>query len=341
MRSLLRPYPIVLAALLVIFALLPLWLKGQPYWFHIVIYTLWWVYITTCWSISAMTKMYSFFHTGFIGAGAYTSTLLFLHLGMSPWLGMLAGVLIAVIMAVIIGWTGARFGMSPLSFVVMSLALTFVVLVIGQSSNFLGSSEGLHNLYLKTNPARWQFVGKEAHYYIILAMVVGIILVNWAILRSKLGLYFKAIFDNERAAAAVGVDVLRYKVLALALSAALIAPAGTFWAQYQQFINPESVLTWSIDILLILYAALGGLHTLWGPVVAPIVFTPLTEVVRGYLPPQLAGANMIVVGIVALLMVMFMRWGIMNYIQDRQRHRQEARLVAATTANPGPETKAA
>jgi branched-chain amino acid transport system permease protein len=337
LQTLRKPELVIPGALLIIFILLPLWLKEHPYWMHIVIYTLWWIYMTTCWAISGMTRMYSFIHTAFIGAGAYVSTLLFLHFNLTPWLGMLAGMFIAIIIATIIGWVGARFGMSPLSFVILCLAMAFALIVIVCATDSLGSEEGLFVFYTESNPAMWQFMSKVPHYFIILAMVVGIILANRAILRSKLGLYFKAIYDNERAAAAAGVDIVKYKILALAISAALIAPAGTFWAQYSRFVNPEGVLTYVINILLILYAAVGGLHTLWGPVVAPAIFAPLTEVVRGYLPMRFAGANLIIVGLVALFIIMYMPRGIVPRIQTWQAQRREARLAAASSASEAKE----
>lgn len=332
-QILLKPSSGIAAGLIIIFAIIPLLLKGQPYWMHVVIYTMWWMYMSQCWAISAQTRMYSFVHTGFLAVGAYTSTILFLNFGITPWLGMFGGVVVAMILAGILGWSGARFNMSPLSFVVLCLAMCFVFIVFAESLEITGHEEGLRMTYFKTDASNWQFVGKEAHYYIMLIMLIGIMIISQFILRSKMGLYFKAIFENERAAAAAGVNLVRYKVMALVISAALIAPAGTFWAQYSKFINPEGVLNVVMNILMVLYSTLGGLHTLWGPPLMAALFTPIGELVRAYLPSHLYGLDMIIVGIVAMFCVIYMRWGVVNWLNDWKRERYEAK-IAADSSDP-------
>ena len=327
-QRLLKPSYGIAAGLIVIFALLPLGLEGQPYWLHVAIYTMWWMYMSQCWAISAQTRMYSFVHTAFLGAGAYTSTILFLNFGITPWLGTFGGVLVAMILAGILGWSGARFRMSPLSFVVLCLAMSFVFVVFAESMTITGHEEGLTIPFFKTDAANWQFLSKETHYYIMLIMLIGLMIVSQFILSSKMGLYFKAIFENERAAAAAGVNVVRYKVMALVISAALIAPAGTFWAQYAKFINPEGLLSVNMNILMVLYSTLGGLHTLWGPPLMALLFTPLGEVVRAYLPSRLYGLEMIIVGVVALFCILYMRWGVVNWFNDWKRERHEAKIIA-------------
>jgi len=297
------------------------------YWTHVAIYTLWWIYLCVAWDISAQTRMYSIGHTLFLGAGGYVAVLLFLNLHISPWLGMWAGVLIALLLALLMGYLGFRFGLSPLSFVIMTLAFAFIADQVVTATPALGQERGFRLYFTSDDPANFLWLSKVPYYYIILAMTLGAIAVNYFILRSKLGLYFKAIHDNERAAAAAGVDILKYKLYAFLISAALTSLAGTFWGQYAGLINPENHLAIIIGVLMILYTAIGGVGTLWGSIAVPAFFVPLGEFLRSELGARYAGANLVLIGILVVIVLVLIPQGIFRWWREWRLQRQEARLL--------------
>src|SRR3989304_5646768 len=167
--------------------------RVDPFLQHVAILTLWFIYLSIAWNISAMTHMYSIMHGLFLGAGADAAALLFLKLGVTPYLGIWGGVVVALAIALLLGYLGFRAGLSPLFFVIMTLAVGFIADLVALGTPVLGKEIGLPITFFKDNPGMWQWVGKLPHYYTILGMAVGVAVFQWFILRSKLGLYFKAI----------------------------------------------------------------------------------------------------------------------------------------------------
>jgi branched-chain amino acid transport system permease protein len=149
-------------------------------------------------------------------------------------------------------------------------------------------------------------------------MVLGVILLCWLIQKRKIGFYFTALRDNEKAAAAIGIDLLRTKLIAMAMSAFLCGLAGTFWAQYTLFIEPVSTFGPNVVIQMILFTAIGGMGTLWGPVVAPLMLVPIGEILRAKLGTQYAGINMIIYGSIVVLVVLIMPQGLVRWFIERK-----------------------
>jgi len=231
-------------------------------------------------------------HTWFLGIGGYVPALLFIHLGITPWLGMLVGMLCAALLAIFMFYLPFRLGLPSLSFVIYTLALVFIGYHIALGSTLLGRDWGLHLFFQADNPANFQWRSKLPYYYILLVMTVGVGAINWLILRSKVGLFFRGIKDNERVAAAAGVDVVRYKLLAIAISAGLMAPAGTLWGMYSRFVDPETLLAVHLPIKICLYTVIGGVGTFWGPIAGAATLAPLTELIRGAMGARYAGGDM-------------------------------------------------
>lgn len=272
----------------------------------IAILTLLTIYLCVAWNISYLPGLFSFMNPIFYGGGAYVSSLLWLEFNISPWLGMFGGAAAAVLVAVVFGWLCFRFKLPILSFAIFTLALSTIAVFIVHAIPAV--NQGLAVPYSGTNPWYYQFQSKIAFYYIILALVVGIVLLCRHIMKSKLGINFRAIRENERAASASGIDVLRYKLIALSISAALSAFAGTFWAQYYRFIGPEIVGT-TQALVWILFTVVGGLGTLWGPVVGAGMLVPLGEVLSMQFP-HLPGVSLIVYGVIILAILLGLRAGI-------------------------------
>jgi branched-chain amino acid transport system permease protein len=305
---------------------LPLFL-GDSYWLHIVIYTLWFTYVCIAWNILAIGHQYSLMHTVFIGAGAYTSTLLFRGLKLSPWLGMLAGAAVSLVVGLIVGAMCFRAKLPPLAFVLITLAMTNIAEFVAGSLPEIGGTDGLVIMIVRNDPANFVFVDKRVSYAIVLAMVVVALVVSRRVFGSKLGLYLRAIHETERGAAAAGVNVFRYKMLAIALSSLLVAPAGTFWAQYSGHVEPASTLGVHTSILIFLFVALGGVGTFWGPIVGSLVLVPLGELIRFFLGAQVPGLNIVVYGVIVVAVILFMPSGAVGWLRERRAARHSARAT--------------
>ena len=307
---------------------------GDSYWLHIVIYTLWFAYVCIAWNILAIGHQYSLMHTVFIGAGAYTSTLLFLGAKVSPWLGMLAGAAVALILGLIVGVMCFRAKLPPLAFVLITLAMTNIVEFVAGSLPEIGGTDGLVIMIVRNDPSNFVFVDKRVSYAIVLLMVVIALVISRWVFGSKLGLYLRAIHETERGAAAVGVNVFRYKMLGIGLSSLLVAPAGTFWAQYSGHVEPASTLGVQTSILIFLFVALGGVGTFWGPILGALVLVPVGELIRFFLGAQVPGLNTAVYGVIVVLVVVFMPQGAVGWWRERRAALRSARAAVPTSAPP-------
>ena len=170
---------------------------------------------------------------------------------------------------------------------------------------------------VEPSPVVFQFGSKLGYYYVIAPLLVVALTLTWWIRRSQLGYYLIAIRENERAAQAIGVDITRYKLVAVALSAALTALGGTFYAQYYLFIDPPSVLQSSLSIAVLLPAIVGGMDTRLGPLVGAVVLIPISEQIRTTLSGGVAGGHLVVYGLVIILVMLFIPQGLVGWIAER------------------------
>lgn len=257
-------------------------------------------------------------HAVFYGIGAYASTMLALSLGLSPWIGMLAGGLVAVVFALAMGWPCFR--LKGHYFAMATIAVAEIVQILVTNSDFL---EGAVGLSLPLDRSGWGamvFLSKLPYYYIILGLLVVTILVAWAIERSHIGYYFRAIKDEPEAARALGVSLTRYKLIALSVSAFLTALGGSFYAQKEMFIDPGSVFATSISIKIALVAILGGVGTLMGPVLGAVILITIEEYSRTLFGSTGSGTDMIIYALMIILVAVFSPAGVLGLLQDLRRH---------------------
>jgi len=160
---------------------------------------------------------------------------------------------------------------------------------------------------------------KRTYYYIALALLVLAVGISRWIVRSRTGYYFRAIREDQDAAAALGIPVARYKQRAMAISAALTALGGTFYAQYVLFIDPESVLPLSLSILVCLVAVLGGVGTLWGPILGAAILVPLGEITRVQLGGTGKALDLVIYGLLIMIVSVVQPGGIMALLQRGSR----------------------
>ncbi len=256
-------------------------------------------------------------HAVFFGAGAYTSSLLVRTAGLTPWLGMAAGALVAVALSQVIGFPVFR--LRGHYFAIATIAVGEIVQILALNWDLIGAARGLF-LPIKRPDSLWNFQfheSKQAYYYIALALLGLAVGLTRTIERSRTGYYFRAIREDQQAAASLGVPVTRYKLRAMALSAALTALAGTFYAQYVLFIDPESTLSLSLSILICLVAVLGGVGTVWGPLVGAAVLVPLGEFTRVLFGGTGKALDLVIYGALIMVMSVLQPAGLVGLLRRR------------------------
>jgi branched-chain amino acid transport system permease protein len=303
-----------LAAVLAVLLVLPLFL--DKYILGIFIMIFFYAYVGQSWNIlTGYTGHISLGHALYVGIGAYAATFLAQTFGLSPWIGMLCGGFIAVGFALFLGFLGFRFGLRGVYFVILTIAFAEITRLVVSHIEALGSFSGI---FLDFNPAfvNFQFRGNVPYYYIALALMLASMGIVRIIEVSRLGRFMVAIREDEDAAQALGVNTFKCNMLAIAISAFMTSIAGVFYANYIFYLHPNSMFGMSMSIELILRPIIGGLGTVFGPVIGSFILTPLSELSRAYFSQGgLEGLHLILYGILAILVVLFMPKGIIVYVE--------------------------
>jgi branched-chain amino acid transport system permease protein len=267
-----------------------------------------WAYLATCWNIvGGMTGQLSFGHAVFFGVAGYASAVLFVRYGWHPLLGGALGVVLACILALAIGYVSARYNLVHLHFALVTTAVGQIVLFLAMGWQFIGGSTGLTVPYRAT-AGQLFFRDPAVYYWIILAMTVAVIALTMLIRRRRIGLYFLCIRESEPAAMGVGIDIMRQKLVAIVISAALTATGGVIYAHYIRFLDPDSIFGWQVSLQMVIPAMLGGTQAILGPTIGAAIFVTLQETTRTLI--DFAGAPLIIVGLVLIPVVLFLPLGV-------------------------------
>ncbi|MBW1700050.1 MAG: branched-chain amino acid ABC transporter permease [Deltaproteobacteria bacterium] len=293
---------VVLAGLLILLICLPMVLKGA-YYRHILVFTLMYVVLAQAWNlIGGYVGMIALGNAVFFAIGAYTSTILTLHLDMSPWIGIWIGGAMGALVSVAFGLAVLR--LEGHYFAMATIALGEITRIVFSNWKFLGGAQGI-SLPIRTPSVYYmQWTDKVPYYYIILSMAVMVTLLVALLDRSRFGFYSKAVKMDEIAARNRGINSLLLKLIAFALSAFITAMVGTFYAQYIMYISPSSILLLAISILIAVIPIVGGVGTVSGPILGAIFIFPLTEFLRAYFGGLAMGINYILFGAAAIFVVM-------------------------------------
>jgi len=303
---------LAVAALVALPPLLP------KYHLEVLISVVFWAYLGIAWNLlGGYAGQFSFGHAAFFGIGAYTSTLLLLQAGLTPWVGMLLGGAVAAAFGLFEGYLSFRYGLKGPYFSLVTLAFAEMLRVVTVNTKAVGSSLGLVVPSAKAAPAMFMFSNKLPYYYIILVMGALALALTWKIGRSRLGFSLAAVRENEDAAEAAGVDALGMKLRAMALSSFLTALGGTFYAQYFAYIDPTITFGPAVSIGALLPAIVGGAGTVLGPVLGSFVLTPLSELTRSALRGR-AGADIMLYGAILVLVISFLPRGLAGFVRDRR-----------------------
>jgi branched-chain amino acid transport system permease protein len=315
-------YRWLLGLVILVFLLIP-WLITSRYFLHIFIMIFFFGYLSTCWNIlGGFAGQHSFGHAVFVGIGAYTSSLLFAHTGLSPWFGMWIGALLAGLVGLFFGYLSFRYGLKGPYFLLVTIAFAEVFVYIALNVRTVGGSSGINIPLIGDAPAFFQFNGKMPYYYIIFVMLGLMVWISYTIQRSRMGYYLIAIRENEDAAQASGVNLMRYKLWATVISAFFSALGGTFYAQYILFIDPPSILGLGLSIEIVIYAIVGGIGTILGPTFGAFLLFPIAEGTRSVFAGQTGGIHLMVYGLLLVISVIFMPGGIVGTFSQTRLWRQ-------------------
>ncbi len=258
----------------------------------------------------------------FFGTGAYTSTLLLMKLGITPWVGMVAGGILSMGIAFIIGYP--CFKLAGHYFAIATIAIGEIAMVLMINWDWAGGAIGLTLPILDEGFWNLQFhTTKAPYYYIALGIMVFGLLVTYAVDRSKLGFYFKAIKGDLEGARSLGINTHRYKYYAFALSAFLTSICGSFYAQYVLFIDPDSTFYLILSIVLCLVATLGGVGTIFGPVIGAAILIPISEFTRIYLGGGGKGTDLIFYGLLIMVISIYQPFGVIGLAKRLKRKESE------------------
>ena len=301
------------------------------YFLHLMIQILIWAFIYTAWALMGRFGFVSFGHGAFLGLGAYVPALLWNYWDVTPWLGIPLSVVAAVLLAVVVGYPCFRRRVVGHYFALVTLALSQVVLlsliaardVTGGSLGFTQKAVG-HSWYALQFP--------EKGYFYLIALLLWLAgLLIWQRIDRGIGREaLEAISDDEDAAAAVGIDVMREKMRVTIISAALTAVGGAIYGQYVMYLNPDTVSGIAVSLQIVFAAIAGGVYSLFGPSVGALLTLLLTEGLRVWFGTNFIGAANTIYGILLILCIIFMPQGIVGALQRiRLPRRSRAKPVAA------------
>ena len=286
---------------------------------HSSIMVLYFAYLACAWNLMCgYVGQISFGHSVFCGVGGYTSVILLTALGLSPWLGMLVGGVLAAILAVIIGYPTMRLRGPYFALTTIAVA-EMMRMWVENTDDFFGiplkGAQGLSVPLLGTNAALFQFESKVPYYYIILAMLAIIMAMTWLMARSRLGVSLKAIRGDRDAAESLGINPTRYTLTAYAISAFMTALGGSFYAQFVRFINPERNMGIELSIDMALMTIIGGQGTVFGPLIGALFLAPIAELTRIYLGGRFIGLHLAMYGLVLIISVLYLPKGLWHPIK--------------------------
>lgn len=316
--------PRILWGLLAILLVAP-WLGLGNYPLHLMVMGLLWAYIYTSWAIMGRLGMVSFGHGAFLGIGAYSVVLLWNFFGLSPWLGLLAGIAIAAVVALVIGYPCFRFKIVGHYFALVTLALSEVTrLIIVALRDYSGGSLGItpkSALVDGASVSLWgmQFADKRVWFYIVLVCWLAGLYIWHLVDRSMSRLALEAISQEEDAAASIGINVTRTKLSITLLSAMMTCVGGVLYAQYQLYVNPETVSGIGISLQMVFGAIAGGMFVMLGPTVGAVLLLLLSEGLRVWIGNKVLGVDLTIYGLMLVLFIIYMPKGILGTVLARRR----------------------
>jgi len=318
-------------------ALVPLSGIGN-YPLHLLINCLLWGYVYTSWSIMGRLGLVSFGHGAFLGIGAYVVVMLWNHFGVSPWIGALAGIAVSVAVALVIGFPCFRFKIVGHYFALVTLALSEVtrLIIVALRDQTGGSLGATPNTALAQGGSvsleAVQFSSKIVWFYVILVFWLASLWVWHRVDRSMTRLALEAISQEEDAAASIGINVTKSKLFVTLISAVMTSIGGVLYAQYQLYINPETVSGIGISLQMVFGVIAGGMYVMLGPTVGAAFTLLLAEGLRlalGEHFKQFPALDLAIYGALLVLFIIYLPKGILGAALEAVQRRR-GRSAAAS-----------
>ena len=285
------------------------------YFVHLVTTVLLFGYLGVAWNIlGGYAGQFSFGHAAFFGVGAYTSTLLQIHMGVNPWIGMFLAGIAGLLLGQFIGFLTFRYGLRGPYFALAMLALAEMLRVLAVEWMTVKYPLGIILPLIGDSFRDFQFKSKVPYYYIILIMAALVLYFSRVIENNRIGSYFKAIRENEDAAETLGVNTFKYKMMAMAISSFLTAMGGTFYAQYYLTIDEEAAFGVAVSIEILLGPIIGGAGTVFGPILGAGILECLSEGSRNLLGAY-SGVHLMLYGAILIVIIIFLPKGILGGFQ--------------------------
>lgn len=307
-----RTFMIEFILIMAVLIIAPLFMK-RPFQVNVLILSAIWAIMGIGWNfIGGYTGQVSNGHAMFYAIGAYVSALSLHWFKISPWISMWLGVVISMAVAYIIGLP--LFRLRGHYFAIATMALVECTRVVFLNWNWIGGSTGIS--FFEKGLSEWytlQFVAKEPFYYVALGFMALFIILTKIMEKSKFGYYCRAIKANQDSAESSGVNAARYKLLAYLISAGIVSIGGALYAQYIQYIDPAVLLPLSNSMLIVLVCVMGGIGTVWGPVLGAFLMTAINEYSRSYFA-KFSGLNLVIYGVLVIFIVLFIPNGLISLI---------------------------
>jgi len=307
-----------------IMLVLPLMIKSS-FALEILIRILLFAFIGTAWNLlGGYAKQLSLGHAAFFGLGAYTSTILEIKFGVSPWIGMFAGGFIGMLASLPMGWLCFR--LKGPYFTISTIATANVLMLIFlKFRDFAWGAEGTTIPNLGHAPLMMQFETKTPYYYVVLGLLFSALVITAWIERSRVGYYLVALGEDEDAAEASGINVNKVKRNIFMISAFLTGLAGTFYTQYIYFIDPQTAFNFNISIEAALVSIVGGVGTLWGPVIGTMLLETTSALLQSWFGNSIGGIQLTIYSLILMAVILWRPTGIVGYFKEIYQRRSNAK----------------
>jgi len=313
MKSLMSRNGLLCLAGLVVALLIPQFINNKFY-IDVLTLILFSAFLGQSWNIlGGYAGQFSFGGVVFFGTGAYASSILFKTFGIDPWIGIFGAIAAGALMGAFIGFISFRYGLKGSYFALITLAFAEFFRIIANSVEFTGGGVGIF-IDHKPSLAQLQFNDTAGYYYLAMAMTVISLLIAWWLERSRFGASLVAIRENEDAAQALGVNAFRCKMYAICISGAMGGAGGTFYAQKFLYLDPPIAYGIGTSVEMLLVTIVGGLGTVFGPLIGSFVLHGINEVARHYL--EAPGLSMIVYGLILIGIVGFLPNGLIGLVRS-------------------------
>ncbi len=253
-------------------------------------------------------------HAVMFAVGAYTTAVLLVYYGITPWIGIPLGGVLASAAGLILG--GVTFRLRYHYFALATLAAALAVESLFNRWDFIGASVGLQYTGVESGLSSFVFEPRWIHFYAMWVFALLVTLLIYRLHHSRLGIYLKAINMDQELAANAGLNVFRYKMYAMGLSSFIVGVGGGLYVQYVNFVSPVETLDLVRNVEILLIPIIGGLGTVFGPIVGAFIYMPTREYTRGMFAGTLVGVDWVIFGLVLLLVVIYAPHGLVNRLRD-------------------------